>query len=131
MIRRISLAFLALIMGLVGSVALAPAHAQAWSYCTNAYVVEGSLNFYNLQGYCGGRASLNPNNYTPGVCYPLDGLNDYAGALYNAHNTRTIIVHSSPACGGIMKIMGPNTSDPDLYPEGLYHAVSSVRFGSP
>jgi hypothetical protein len=104
--------------------------AQAWSYCsTTGRSVNGAVNFYEFQGYCG------PWSYdTPqfGVCVDLSNnwANNWIAAVWN-RTTADITLFERPDCdyiNGPYMILNNGNSDPDLWNNGLYKNTTSYRW---
>jgi hypothetical protein len=102
--------------------------AQAWSYCTNAVSYPDRLNWYGEQGYCGPSGRSNLNNYAPGQCVDMGGYDGFPGSVWNRTGIN-LVLHSGENCTGTWKPLAANTSDPNLYDDGLYHNISSFRMG--
>ena len=127
MMRRAAIYLATLLLALAGGAVLSAAPAQAWSYCTGAPSAAGRLNLYAGQGYCGQWWSYRIPDNRP-FCFELynfQGAENGVAAYWNRSEI-TMRIHLLRGCEGSSKRILPNSSDPNLYDDGLYHNTSSI-----
>lgn len=121
-------ATLGLVVTTGGPANAAPNPPARWSYCTNNEASQTVVGYLG-QGYCPTRWTfydVNPLYYC--LSFENRAYNNSFGAVSNRFNNRNVIFYSNYDCTGDRKQLNPNTSDPDLFNDAMYHTISSLKY---
>jgi hypothetical protein len=132
--KRALMAFAAIVAGFAGA-AVAATPAQAWVVCSPPPEQNQAqyVSFWAGQGKCGEYRTgiLQPDASSGAFCVKMStaGLNNWGGAAANRTYGWKATLFERDNCGGPTKLLiNPGSYANDLYPSGLYFAVSSIQF---